>query len=265
MSTTLKTLAEVGKKFQNHTEIRHIELNRLIRPYELWPEGKDKAPADVKRRALRAKEIFFKENALLVVKFCNKWHYIVEKSAHMDMDDLVSEACIGFNRAIERFDSERSTRFSTIATWWLRQAVFRYMEKNRSIIHIPTEANRLSRDLYRGEIKWDELTAGQKERIRCCVTSLSVQSLDFETATDGGGTIQGVVADPKSECQIDDPDTPWQWFEADNPALAYLLVQYHEGGKNTKALGTEMSVSSNRICVLKNRAKVKLAEYMAAA
>ena len=62
------------------------------------------------------------------MKFVCKYRYVIDKMPLIDVDDVVSECCIGFNRAIERYDPERGTRFTTISMWWLKQAMMRCIE-----------------------------------------------------------------------------------------------------------------------------------------
>lgn len=70
--------------------------------------------------AQHAKDKFFHHNMRLVLKIARGFH-----KSDLTGTDLVQEGCIGLMRAVEKFDPTRGFRFSTYASWWIRQAILR--------------------------------------------------------------------------------------------------------------------------------------------
>ena len=97
-------------------------------------EGDERVIAD----AEAARHRFIESNVRLVQSIANKFSV----PAHLDRDDIVQDGMIGLDKAVEKFDWRRGYKFSTYATWWIRQAIQRGLEASATTIRIPGHRSR---------------------------------------------------------------------------------------------------------------------------
>lgn len=85
------------------------------------------------RRAAEAKDRFIRSNLRLVVSVARR--YPLPPS--MDLLDLVQEGNLGLEHAVDKFDWRKGFKFSTYATFWIRQAIGRALDQKASLVRLP--------------------------------------------------------------------------------------------------------------------------------
>lgn len=113
-------------------------LGLLLRDLDRYPMPDHEQQIALAKRVAAGDDAARKQmvaaNLRLVVHWARRY-----QDRGVDLADLVQEGTFGLLRAVEKFDWERGFRFSTYATWWIRQALQRAVQQHGRTIRIPLE------------------------------------------------------------------------------------------------------------------------------
>ena len=260
------------------TDALQLFMNEVGRYPLLTKEQEVELAKRVERGDLEAKEQMINSNLRLVISIAKRY-----QGHGLSLLDLVQEGIIGLIRAVEKFDWRKGFKFSTYATWWIRQAVQRGVaNKSREIrvpVHIVEREQRMSRaerDLAPklGRMPTDEevaeaarITVDQVGEVRA--VARAVTSLDKPIAEESGTTFKELVAGEEDE--VDEAVTINLAQEALHDALdelpdrerKVLKLRYGLNGERDPAsleeIGRQLGLTRERVRQIEANALERLA------
>jgi RNA polymerase primary sigma factor len=182
---------------------------------------------DLSRRAragdAKARTRLVEKNLRLVVSVAKRY-----RGYGVPFEDLIQEGNIGLMKAVEKFDSDRGWRFSTYATWWVRQAIGRAVADKGRTIRVPVHMGEKMRKMARtynglsaelGREPTDEEVAGRLgwtvEKVRDVkgalpdATSLDKPLGSGEDASELGNLVEDQASSEVSEAVVRDMEVSW--------------------------------------------------------
>ncbi len=213
-------------------DVTQLYLNQIGAKPLLSPAEELETARRVRQGDFAARQKMIEHNLRLVVNIAK--HYL---NRGIPLLDLVEEGNLGLIHALEKFDPERGFRFSTYATWWIRQSIERgIMNQSRTIrlpVHVVKEINVVLRAMrhLESEASRDRtleqvalLLDKPVEEIRHILhLNEHIASLDIPLEIDSNQTVVDLIADENGE----NPETLLQGHER-NRLVAEWLSQLSE-------------------------------------
>lgn len=129
-----KELMEAGIADENVPDAVQMYLKKIGQTPLLTPAEEKELAKRAESGDEEARQHLIQANLRLVVSIAKRY---ANRSPHLNILDLIQEGSIGLSRAVDKFDYRKGFKFSTYATWWIRQAITRALADQSRTIRIP--------------------------------------------------------------------------------------------------------------------------------
>jgi RNA polymerase primary sigma factor len=259
------------------TDALQLFLNE-IRRYPLLSAAEEIELAKrIEQGDLEAKERMINSNLRLVVSIAKKY-----QGQELTLLDLIQEGIFGLIRAAEKFDWRKGYKFSTYATFWIRQAIQRGLANKARTIRIPVHIGQRERKIVRAERELSaklgrdpsdveiaaaaELPLGQVEEVR--EAARTVTSLDRPVGEEGDTALRDLLegdtppVDQEVELSLSEELLRRTVDELPETERHVIQLRYGIDGEDPQPLretGRRLGLSAERVRQLESKALKRLA------
>ncbi len=271
------TIFRNGELAAATTDALQLFLNEIRRYPLLTAEGEVELAKRIEQGDLEAKERMINSNLRLVVSIAKKY-----QGQELSLLDLIQEGIFGLIRAAEKFDWRKGYKFSTYATFWIRQAIQRGLANKARTIRIPVHIGQRERKIARSERELQaklgrepsdeeiareaELPLVQVEEVR--EAARTVTSLDRPVGSEGetalGDLLEGdsPAVDEEVEVSLSEEVLRQTIEELPEPERHVIRLRYGINGDDPQPLretGRRLGLSAERVRQLESKALKQLA------
>jgi len=273
----MKTNQYKQSLFDHELRAERLYMEDLKKLPIITAEEEKKFAEQIAKGDLKARNRMIEANLRLVVKIAKKY-----VNQGVSILDLIEEGNIGLIRSVEKFDLSKKCRFSTYATWWIRQAIERAIaNQSRTIrvpVHLSSRMYKISKiintytEKYGREPTTEEIAQETGFHIDFIdnLFSMAVRTCSLETIIDEDGTI--TLGDVLPSTTVEEPLSALEnskrveaiasWLEALNDDERKVTILRFgldgEEPQTLEAIGKTFGVTRERIRQIEQKALNKL-------
>jgi len=161
METYVPEEVELKKYFDDISKydlLTKKEEQNLFETMHKWSHNMAKCGQRTRFNGKLARETLINSNLRLVVKIAKDY-----RNMGLSLSDMIAEGNMGLMRAVDKFKSNKKTKLSTYASYWIKQCIFRAFDNKSRLIRVPSNACSKHRKVIKWIQEYEELTGAKPD------------------------------------------------------------------------------------------------------